>query len=225
MTSTARPRRPRARLSRATLVTGATELADAEGLEAVTIRRLAQRHGVTAMAIYAHFDGKEALLDAVGEALLETVRLPEDAAGEGTAGLTAALTATAAALRAHPSIAPIAGHRVLECEPGLNLAEYLLARLAELGLPAPLAAVTSHYLLNGVIALVTTEPGRACAPGDPDSRGRLIRERRARLLALDPERHPHVIDSATPLTGCADPDGYYAHGIRLLVSGARALAP
>ncbi|MEG3626445.1 TetR/AcrR family transcriptional regulator [Streptomyces poriticola] len=225
MTSTARPRRPRARLSRAALVAGATELAGSEGLDAVTIRRLAQRHGVTAMAIYAHFDGKEALLDAVGEALLDSVRLPDATEGDGRDGLTAALTALATALRAHPSIAPIAAHRVLECESGLDLAEHLLKRLTELGHPSDLAAVTSHYLLNGVIALVSSEPGRGCAPNDPAARDQQIRTRRARLLALDPARHPHVIASATPLTSCADPDGYYTHGIRLLVDGACALTP
>ena len=42
----------RERLSRDTIVDGAIALADAEGLDAVTIRRLAEDHGVTPMALY-----------------------------------------------------------------------------------------------------------------------------------------------------------------------------
>ena len=54
----------RVRLSRETIVASAVALADAEGLEAVTIRRLAQEHGVTPMAMYWHFSDKDSLLDA-----------------------------------------------------------------------------------------------------------------------------------------------------------------
>ena len=66
----------RERLSREMIVRGALALADAEGLEAVTIRRLAQEHGVTPMALYRHFREKEDLIDAVVDRLLRDVRLP-----------------------------------------------------------------------------------------------------------------------------------------------------
>jgi TetR/AcrR family transcriptional regulator, tetracycline repressor protein len=43
--------------------------ADREGLEAVTIRRLAQEQGVTPMAMYWHFSDTDSLLDGIAEAL------------------------------------------------------------------------------------------------------------------------------------------------------------
>jgi len=55
----------RGRLSREAIVVGAIALADAEGLDAVTIRRLAQEHGVTPMAMYWHFSDKDSLLDGL----------------------------------------------------------------------------------------------------------------------------------------------------------------
>ena len=64
----------RERLSRDTIVAGAIELADAEGLDAVTIRRLAQDHDVTPMALYWHFKDKGELLDGIAERLFADVR-------------------------------------------------------------------------------------------------------------------------------------------------------
>src|ERR1700737_3218392 len=66
----------RERLSPDTIVDGAIALADAEGLDAVTIRRLAQDHDVTPMALYWHFKDKGELLDGIAERLLADVRLP-----------------------------------------------------------------------------------------------------------------------------------------------------
>jgi AcrR family transcriptional regulator len=47
----------RAGIDRATVVAAAAELADAEGLEAVTLTRLAEELGVRPPSLYAHIDG------------------------------------------------------------------------------------------------------------------------------------------------------------------------
>src|SRR5215469_5319588 len=52
----------RVRLSRAAVVERALALSDADGLEAVTIRRLATELGVSPMALYWHFRTKDELL-------------------------------------------------------------------------------------------------------------------------------------------------------------------
>ena len=57
----------RARLSKRAVVDRALKLADADGLEALTIRKLAQDLGVTPMALYWHFRSKEDLLEGVAE--------------------------------------------------------------------------------------------------------------------------------------------------------------
>ena len=57
----------RSRLSKATVVERALALADADGLDALTIRRLAQELGVTPMALYWHFRSKEELLAGLGD--------------------------------------------------------------------------------------------------------------------------------------------------------------
>src|SRR5689334_25387975 len=62
------------RLSKATVAERALRLADEEGLEAVTIRRLAQELGVTPMALYWHFKSKDELLLGIVDHSLSGVR-------------------------------------------------------------------------------------------------------------------------------------------------------
>ncbi len=57
-------------LSRERVLQAAIDLADAEGIEALTMRRLAQELGVEAMSLYYHVANKEALLDGVVDTLI-----------------------------------------------------------------------------------------------------------------------------------------------------------
>ena len=65
-------------LSRERVLRGALELADEQGLDAVTMRSLGQALGVEAMSLYNHVDNKEAVLDGLAELvvaeILEAVR-------------------------------------------------------------------------------------------------------------------------------------------------------
>lgn len=63
----------RGRLSRQRVLRGAVALADRDGLEAVTMRRLAAELGVEAMSLYHHVANKEAILDGVIEVVTEEV--------------------------------------------------------------------------------------------------------------------------------------------------------
>ncbi|WP_243729191.1 TetR family transcriptional regulator [Nesterenkonia sphaerica] len=66
-------RRSRGSLDRETVLRAAVELADAEGLRAITMRRVAQSLGVEAMSLYHHIPNKEALLEGLVEAVLREV--------------------------------------------------------------------------------------------------------------------------------------------------------
>src|SRR5579863_7599077 len=68
----------RTRLTRGAVVDRALALADAAGLEALTIRKLATELGVTPMALYWHFRGKDELLEGLGERLWSEVDLSVD---------------------------------------------------------------------------------------------------------------------------------------------------
>ncbi|HWH01438.1 MAG TPA: TetR/AcrR family transcriptional regulator [Pilimelia sp.] len=78
-------------LSRERVLAAAVALADAEGIQALTMRRLAALLGVEAMSLYHHLPAKEALLDGVVEAVLaeldaEVGRLGDHASADDGAG-------------------------------------------------------------------------------------------------------------------------------------------
>lgn len=71
------PRAPRNTLTRDRVLGAAIQLADAEGLEALTIRALAQHLGVRPMSIYHYVSNKDELLDALVDAVFSELYLPE----------------------------------------------------------------------------------------------------------------------------------------------------
>src|SRR5262249_47780549 len=76
-----RPERPSRRshsaLSREQIVRAAIEVADAEGIEAVTMRRIATELGVGTMSLYWHVPTKDNLLELMRDALMGEVQMPD----------------------------------------------------------------------------------------------------------------------------------------------------
>ena len=96
---------PRAGLDAAAVVDAAATIADAEGLEALTLARVAAALGVRAPSLYAHVDGLEDLRRRIGA---RGARQLADALGRAAAGragadaLEAVADAYRAYARAHP---------------------------------------------------------------------------------------------------------------------------
>jgi AcrR family transcriptional regulator len=67
---------PRQRLSRARVLEAAVELADTIGLEAFSMRGLAQELGVVPMALYKHFGNKDELLDEMVDIVFDEMQFP-----------------------------------------------------------------------------------------------------------------------------------------------------
>jgi AcrR family transcriptional regulator len=213
-------------LTRPDIVRSALMLADAEGLDAVTIRRISADHGVTHMALYWHFRNKDELLDGVAEHLFNQVELPDADAGSGDPWdrrLLAALSAITAVLRPHPAAAQLAPARILSSEAGLRLTDRVLGILDEAGFPGARSAAIATQLFVSIIALVTGHPGPS-RQEDPQGYAAAVRSRTAALTTLDPAVFPHVTGNAGPLATCADDDSYYDTGLELLVGGVCALA-
>ena len=55
----------------------ALAVADSEGIEAVTMRRLAREMGVEAASLYHHVNGKDQILDGLVEAVAADIELPK----------------------------------------------------------------------------------------------------------------------------------------------------
>ncbi|WP_233412242.1 TetR/AcrR family transcriptional regulator [Nucisporomicrobium flavum] len=208
------------RLSRDAIIDCATALADAEGLEAVTIRRLAQENGVTPMAMYWHFNDKDSLLDGLAEHLIASVKLPEPGDGMWDEQLRAILVAFLDAIRPHPALAGLALRRILVAEPGLRLAERVLDLLRQAGFGPEQAAEVGTFLMCAVITLVVGDPMAAKAAVGGDAAADM-RHKQAMLQALEPGRYPNLIAAAPALVSCRGQDDYFTINIDLLVQGVR----
>ncbi|WP_345654069.1 TetR/AcrR family transcriptional regulator [Streptomyces tremellae] len=204
------------------LISRALDIADAEGLNAVTIRRLAQEYDVTPMALYWHFKDKEQLVDGIAEQLFAQVAAPEDSFGPWHERLRRELTAFLEAMRPHPAVAGLAPARILASEAGLTVADRILGLLRTAGFPSEDAAEVGSYLLCAIVTLITSEPGPSHQLAD-EPRADAVRGRRAHINSLPPQKFPNVVAAADALADCRNEDTYYARGIALLVEGTKGI--
>ena len=213
----------RVTLTPQTLVEGALALADAEGLGAVTIRRLAKELGVTPMALYWHFRSKDELLDSMAARILEEVDLSVEASAAWQEQLRELLRSMLGVLRARPSTAILLSTRTASSEGSLGATEVVLDILRRGGFSPPEATQIARHAVSTVVNLVSGEPGVVAR----EESGELIdARRRARLFleSLPPERYPRLIEAARPLSEGVDPDVYFAFGLDLLLAGIEAMA-
>ncbi|SFW91832.1 TetR/AcrR family transcriptional regulator C-terminal domain-containing protein [Amycolatopsis australiensis] len=129
------PRKPP--LGRDNLVRAAVRLADAEGIAALSMRRLAAELGVGPMALYRHVPGKEELLRLMADAALGEAELPEPGPADWRPRLELAARAQWRAYRRHPWLAPILLNSLVRppvLAAGLRLVDWSLRALAGTGL-------------------------------------------------------------------------------------------
>jgi TetR/AcrR family tetracycline transcriptional repressor len=213
----------RVTLTPRTVVEVALTLAESEGLEALTIRRLAKELGVTPMALYWHFRSKDELLDGMAARIFEEVDLSVDASAAWQEQLRALLGSMLGVLRAHPSAAILLSTRTASSEGSLRATEVALGILRRGGFSPTEATQVARHALSTVVNLVGGEPGVVAR----DESGEMVdARRRARIFleSLPPERYPRLVEAAIPLSEGVNPDAYFAFGLDLLLAGIEAMA-
>ncbi|MER7005775.1 TetR/AcrR family transcriptional regulator C-terminal domain-containing protein [Dactylosporangium sp. NPDC000555] len=129
----ARPRTPL--LSRERIVEVATAIVDAEGLDALSTRRLARELGVRAPSLYNHFATKEEIVDAIGDTIVAGVDLSMLGRDPWPAALRAWARAYRAAFREHPNVVPFLARGPARRPSSLRLADAVHGALVEAGWP------------------------------------------------------------------------------------------
>jgi len=218
----AEPERPR--LSKAAVVERGLALADAEGLEAVTIRRLAADLGVTPMALYWHFRSKDELLVGLADKVWAEIDVNVDPQADWPAQLRGLLESLIHVLRTHPSASGLLlpGEK-RNSAAAMRATEVTLEVLYRAGFDAEhAAAITRNALFTGLM-LAMSEPG--FKPGLTEAE-RLEHQRldRVRLSLLPPDQFPRLVECAIPMTACDNPDFHYKLGADLFIAGVQALA-
>jgi AcrR family transcriptional regulator len=95
-------RGPKPRLSRHAVIEAAIALADAEGLDAVSMQRVAKELGYTTMSLYRHVDSKEDMLALMADAATGDTPPPSREDGDWRAGLEDWVREIMRQYRAHP---------------------------------------------------------------------------------------------------------------------------
>lgn len=208
--STSQRRRPHRPLSRARILDRAVELIEQEGPDALSMRRLGGSLGVEGMAIYHHFSGRDELLGAIGDRLLEPLRHVE--LGEDW---REACRRFATALRnvavARPATFRLLGLQPFDTPDSLGPVERLLGVLIAAGFAAADALAvyraTASYARGYALAEATGFTVDAAGA-----------EGRRRLAALPEAEFPILAGSARDLEAL-DADAGYELGLRALLAG------
>jgi len=206
------------RLSRDAILDRALTVADAEGIDAVSVRRLARDLGVTPMALYWHVDDKNALLHALGDRLLGGLDLTVDERMPWPEQLRAFVVSFTAVLRAHPSAAMLIGSLpTVASANALGATEVALDILRRAGFSPEEAAHITTQIVRTTTSMVIAELDVIPATGEPACTEEFLR-------SLPPERFPRVIEAAGPLSAHEDPESFDDLVIELILAGVEAAA-
>lgn len=213
----------RARLSKAAVVERGLALADAEGLEALTIRRLAAELGVTPMALYWHFRNKDELLTGLADAVWAEFDVRLEPRDDWPVQLRRLLESLVEVLRGHPSASELLiGSEKRMSEAAMVASETTLEVLHRGGFDAEYSAAIMRNALLTSVMLAVSEPG--FEPGISETeRAEHTRQTRVRLSLLPLDRFPLVVAAAEPLTAY-QPDFHYRIGIDMFVAGVQAMS-
>lgn len=214
----------RTRLSRSAVVGRALALADAEGVDALTIRRLAQELGVTPMALYWHFRNKDELIAGLADRIWGEIRSDIDPAVAWPRQLRGLLESLIDVLRAHPSASTLLLGSDKLGQSYWQVTEVTLEVLRSAGFDPLHASEIARSALWTGLALVMSEPGWDRGIPEPE-RAEHLRRKQVELASLPPDRYPRLVEAAVPLTTCSDdPVFHYQFGVDLFIAGVQAMA-
>jgi TetR/AcrR family transcriptional regulator, tetracycline repressor protein len=213
----------RTRLTRAAVVDRALALVDKPGLDALTLRKLATELGVTPMALYWHFRGKDELLEGLAERVWSEIDLTVDRTAPWTEQIRALLESLLTVLRAHPAAPGLLLHsEKLNAQAALNATELTLDIFRTAGFSPKDASYAARSVLWTGITLVLSEPGIESL--NDVERTELQRKKQVQLASQPLARYPRLVECAIPMTACDDPETHYQFGVDLFIGGLAAIA-
>jgi AcrR family transcriptional regulator len=204
------------RLDRETILQMAREIADADGIHALTLRRLGRELGADSTAMYRYFRNKAELLSAMIDHTFFQVPEP-DPEGPWRANLRALMVAWWRIYRRHEGLAEVMAGQP-DDEPRLfHLTEWTVRELLRAGLPEDEIglfhqAIYNHTVGSGLVAAFSpwlTTPG-------------LRDEQRRIYAALDPEAFPSAAVAARTIY--PETEDAYLFSVDLLLDAIEARA-
>ena len=203
----------RERLTRRRVLDAALAILDAEGLAALTMRRLGAELGVEAMSLYRHVPNKEALLDGIVELIVLEIDVPAGADGDWEASVRRTARSYRRAAHAHPEAFPLVTTRPLNTPEALRRVEASFEVLHRAGFDERAVIVgfrtVAAYVRGFALEEVT---GRALGVRVNGSDGPVDPR------TLSPREFPRLSELAPELVD-ADRDAEFELGLELILAG------
>jgi TetR/AcrR family transcriptional regulator, tetracycline repressor protein len=206
----------RAGLSREAVLGAARRIADEEGVDRLTMRRLATELGVVPNAVYTYYPDKEALLDALLDDLLAGVEIGDPDQGDWREGLVRLMDASRRLLLAHPRLVPL-----FLARPGLGpnaarLGELSFRLLRRGGLEGDRAVEAFRVLLTYSLGFAAFQ-----APRLEVDAGARAEAAEAAFAGLPEDEFPELRGLASQVAGPTT-DRHFHAGLRWLLEGISA---
>ena len=203
-------------LTAARIVTAAMTIADREGLETLSMRRVAAELDATPMALYNHVGGKDELLDGIAGRLLEEMDLSViDQSDFGRAIKTGYGEFRRVLLR-HPNLVPVLQRKGDVSADAMRPVEVALSLLRGLGFTSE-EAVMAHWTLTGfTMGHVMWQLASPLFDDEGKASHMLDHER-----ALPAAEFPCIV-AALPFLEACDMDTAFEFGIDALIEGFQA---
>ncbi|MGW4201582.1 TetR/AcrR family transcriptional regulator C-terminal domain-containing protein [Streptomyces sp. NPDC004726] len=201
-------------LTRGRIVGTALALLDEEGIDGLTMRRLAQRLSISAPSLYWHVQTKDDVLDLAVDTVFTEVSTPPAGAGRDWRGdVTALMRAWRAALLRHPWATAVPARRRPAIGPAfLSGMEYLQATLARAGFSGKALSAATWALYNHVMGSTSTQSALRITDA----------ERRAGQERLHAARDRYPTLAANGYLYDDDWDGSFTDGLEYLLDGLQA---
>lgn len=205
---------PRVQLTRPRVIAAAVELADRDGIESISMRKLAQELGVEAMSLYTHVRNKNDLLDGMADAVVSEIPLPA-IGGDWKASLRQMALAARTVVLRHPWAPRTVETRAVPGPAALGYINVVLGTLREGGFTI---AQTHHalHILGSRLLGFTQEIF--------DDSGDFDAEAAAQLQSQLGATHPYVVEMALAVThsgalGACDDDVEFAFELDFILDG------
>ena len=211
--STGRARNSRLGITREHILEGALGLLDRDGLDGLSMRRLAAHLGIGTMTLYGYFESKEELLDGLVEAEVE--RLSRVETGDGwKEGLRRMMVEIRRAHIEHPAIVELRYRRPLISRDSLRMTEVAMCLLRDAGFDKRSAARAYRSLFVYTFGY---------SAFGPDSRREAERSATlGALRALPAEEFPCLRDAAEEAADSTTDDTLFELGLDCLLDGLEA---
>ena len=212
MTSVSTPKRSRAPtgLSREAIARETLAFVDREGLDALSMRRLARELGAGTMTLYGYFRDKDDLLDAVVETAAAQYAL-ERPAGDWRQRLGEVARQLQRGLAAHPSLVQLRLQRPILTPGAMRGTEVAMEALMEAGLDRQEGASAFRSIFLYAFAFT--------AFSAPELTPELRQGALAAAAALPETEFPIVSSAAEELVQTLGGDEEFERGLNLILSG------